>query len=265
VRRKDLAVPQLLELEPDLARAHNRRRIVLLDATFAALVLAEAAGLWLTLRGWWPLVVLVAGVFLIVARRHADSWIRHAMGAHAISAERLQRLLRNVARSVQMATPTFFVARGERPNAIALGSRRPWVAVTTGALDLDDLVLEGILAHEIVHLRDHDAAVASTYAFLAGAPDLAVRGFGAHAGVLALLTIPVWPAAIVLRLTRRLWFAPDREHRADIAAALLTRYPPGMAAALRAAAGARTAGPRLLEPFWFAPRDGRRAELVGEM
>ncbi|MGH2758479.1 MAG: hypothetical protein ACRDKJ_02840, partial [Actinomycetota bacterium] len=130
----------------------------------------------------------------------------------------------------------------------------------------DELVLEGMLAHEVIHLRDGDAAVASLYLVLAGAPELLLRG----AGWGTVLAVPVWPAALLMRLGRRIAMPPDREHRADIAAAMLTRYPPGIVDALEAAGG-RSWGFGLADGFWFVPRgtpdEARRAraDLVGEM
>ena len=63
----------------------------------------------------------------------------------------------------------------------------------------------------------------------------------------------------------------DREVRADVAGALLTRYPPGVAEALREAGG-DPSPLRISDPFWFVPRSGgrgpeanRRAELLEEM
>jgi Zn-dependent protease with chaperone function len=265
-RRKDIAVPDLLELEPGLAQRRNRRRTALLDGVFAVLVGAELALLLIFVRDWRVLaVVAAAALFLYGASRRADSWIRHAVGAHHVAAERLERLLANVARSAAVPVPEIYVVRGERPNACALGAREPWIVVTTAALEFDDLQLEAMLAHELVHIRDGDTAAASTYALLAGGPDLALRAFGAHAGILAWLSLPVWPVALVLRLTRSSWFPDDREHRADVAAALLTRYPPGMDEALRAATGAQPTGPTLLHPLWFAPPDATRANLIAEM
>jgi hypothetical protein len=67
-------------------------------------------------------------------------------------------------------------------------------------------------------------------------------------------------------------FSPDRDHRADIAAAMLTRYPPGVATALSSSGseGRRTFRP--FEPFWFRPSvktpgpgAEERAGLLGEM
>jgi hypothetical protein len=85
-----------------------------------------------------------------------------------------------------------------------------------------------------------------------------------------LLAIPLWPVALAMRLGRRIAIPPDREHRADIAAAMLTRYPPGIVDALETGGGGAS-GLGLADAFWFVPRNASdeqiqaRADLVGEM
>ena len=269
-RRKDLGVQEPLPLEPELARKVSRRHIEILLGSFAVLCAVE--GLLVGLLVGHPVIGSVAAIglgsaYFFVVRELGDAWLIRAMRAKPAGASRSLRLASSEARSAGIPAPKVLSAPGDVPNALSFALRRRWIVTTEACEDLDELALEGLLAHEIVHLRDGEATVASLFVALAGGPDLLLRG----AGLLGALSLPLWPVAFGLRLIGSAVRAPDREHRADIAAALLTRYPPGIGTALRASGG-ESCGLRLMDPFWFVARDGkrsgeteRRAELVAEM
>jgi Zn-dependent protease with chaperone function len=270
VRRKDLGVSEPVTLEPELARRDSRRQIETLLAAFALFCAGE--GVLLGLMIGHPFVGTATGLayavlYFFVARELGDAWIVRAVRASHEPGPRVFRLAASEARTAQIPVPRVLVSPGAEPNALAFALRRRWLVTTEGSETLDELALEGMLAHETVHLRDGGASVASLYVVLAGGPGLALR----RAGVFALLSIPLWPAALALRFLRGVALRDDRQHRADIAAAMLTRYPPGVIAALEVARG-RSSGLRLLDPFWFVGRDARgpqdassRAALVAEM
>ncbi len=270
VRRKDLGVSEPLPVEPELARKISRRHIERLLATFAVLCALEGLVVGLaTGIGWMlaPAGLILGALYFILAREFGDAWIVRALRAKPSEGPRVVRLAAAEAQTAGIPSPRVLVAPGDVPNSVSFALRRRWVVTTQACEQLDELPLEGLIAHEIVHLRDGDASVASLYLVLAGGPDLVVR----RAGWLTLLSIPLWPVAIAMRLMRSLVFPADREHRADVAAAMLTRYPPGIVAALRTAGGA-SAGLRLLDAFWFVARDDakradadERAQLVAEM
>jgi Zn-dependent protease with chaperone function len=269
VRRKDLGVSEPLALEPELARRASRRHLEILLASFVVLSALEGAAIGFAVGHpvIGALAALAVGVvYFFVAREFGDGWLVRALRAKPVEASRALRLAASEANSAGIPAPRVLSAPGDVPNALSFALRRRWIVTTESCESLDELALEGLLAHEIVHLRDGDATVASLYTVLAGGPDLALRG-----AALALLSLPLWPAAFVLRAVRPLIISPDRDHRADIAAALLTRYPPGIEAAIRASGG-RSSGLRLMDPFWFVSRDARRtdeterrASLVAEM
>ena len=270
VRRKDLGVSEPLPLEPELARRASRRHLEVLLISFGVLAAAEGALIGLAIGHpiFGAVAALVLGaVYFFVAREFGDSWIVKALRAAPVKGTRVLRLASSEARSAGVPAPRVLVAPGDVPNALSFALRRRWVVTTQACETLDELALEGLLAHEIVHLRDGEATVASLFVVLAGGPDLLLRGAGPAAAISLLL----WPAAVVLRLLAARIRPPDAEHRADVAAALLTRYPPGIESALRSSGGP-TAGVKLLDPFWFVARDPsraaeaqRRAELVAEM
>jgi Zn-dependent protease with chaperone function len=267
-RRKDIGAPTPLLLEADLARRASRRRLETLLGFFLVLcaleglIVAAATGIWILL----PAVTGLGVLYFFVGREWGDSWLRRAMRADKHASSRLVRLAVSEARTAGVQEPEVLIVPGVEPNAIALSLRKRSVLVTRGCEELDELALEGLLSHEVIHVRDGDAAVASLYLVLAAAPELLFRG----AGMGCVLAVPLWPVALAMRLARAVAVPADREHRADVAAAMLTRYPPGIVAALEASGG-RSCGLRMADALWFVARDGRRggaqvrAELVAEM
>ncbi len=269
-RRKDLGVSEPLPLEPELARKASRRHLEVLLVAFALLCAVEGVLIGVVLGH--PVIGTVAALvcgalYFLVAREFGDSWIVKALRAVPVERTRALRLASSEAKTAGIPAPRVLVAPGDVPNALSFALRRRWVVTTQACETLDELALEGLLAHEVVHLRDGEATVASLFVVLAGGPDLLMRG----AGPAAVLSLPLWPVALVLRLLASRIRPDDVEHRADIAAALLTRYPPGIETALRSSGGP-SGGVKLLDPFWFVARDTaraadaeRRAELVAEM
>lgn len=150
-----------------------------------------------------------------------------------------------------LPVPRAYVIDDPAPNAFATG-RNPEnaaVAVTTGLLSImNRQELEGVLAHELAHIKNYDTLLQTLAAVLAGSVTLIsewmLRSFwwGGRdrdrdtgqlgviimvvAIVLALLS-PVAAMLIQMAISRR------REYLADASAAMLTRYPPGLASALR--------------------------------
>lgn len=275
-RRKDLVVPDMLTLGSQEAWRENRERMAVLLVGF--LVLGTAWGGLLGALAGSVWIGLPAGAgfglaYLVVGARFGDGWMQQVLGAARPGPERARNLLRGVTSTAGVPAPELLVAPGETPNALALGLRRRWVVLTEGAATMERLELEAVLAHEVAHLRDGDAALASAFVLLAGAPELGLRGLRTGGGALALLSLPLWPVCVLLRLSSYVLFPAEREHRADVCGALLTRYPPGMHRLLLRATGEHGNSPlRASDPFWFAPRTivsgpriATRAERVAEM
>jgi heat shock protein HtpX len=268
-RRKDLGASEPVAVESELARRANSRAIGIVLGGFIALAAIEGAIVGVIGRVVLiavPAFVVYGFIFFVVARELGDGWLVRALRARPVESPRLDRLLSSEARTAGVPVPRLLLTAASEPNAFSFALRRRWVVVTSPSVEADELALEAMFAHEIIHLRDADASVSALFIVLAGSPEVALRG----AGGLALLSIPLWPAALGLRLLRRFAFDADREHRADVAAAMMTRYPPGMAAALRGAGGG-SSGLRSADPFWFVPRGvdagaaSDRAALIAEM
>lgn len=258
-RRKDLVVPETLTLDPTEAWHENRRRMAVLLVGFLALSavwgllvgLVVGRPIWATAPG----AVALAVLYVVVGARFGDGWMQHVLRARDGAPERVHNHLRGVAATAGIPAPEVLVTPGEAPNALALGLRRRWIIVTSGALGLDRLETEALLGHEAAHVRDGDGALASAYVLVGGAVELGMKAFGAPAGPLALLALPLWPVCLAVRTSTPLLFPREREHRADVCGALLTRYPPGMRRLLLTAAVEHENSPlRSSDPFWFAPR-----------
>jgi heat shock protein HtpX len=267
-RRKDLGVQEPVAVEPELARRASRRQIQILLGVFVGLTALEGLGVgWLLGHPILGVVValVLGGFYFFVAREFGDAWIVRALSATPSDGTRVTRLVAGEAKTAGIPMPRVMSAPGDVPNAASFALRRRWLVTTTATEALDELALEGMVAHEVVHLRDGDSSVASLFLVLTGAPELLFRG----AGALLVLAIPLWPVALLMRVLRSVAAPSTREHRADVAAAMLTRYPPGIVTALTSSGGT-SCGLRPFDGFWFVGRDGstgseHRAELIAEM
>jgi len=138
--------------------------------------------------------------------------------------------------------PKLYLIPQAAPNAFATG-RNPShasVAVTQGLMDLmDDEELEGVIAHELSHVRNYDILTSSIAATIAGAITFVARmGFwfggggndrnrgGALTGLLMLIVAPI--AAVLLQLG----ISRTREYQADASGAKMIGYPQGLIRAL---------------------------------
>jgi heat shock protein HtpX len=234
----------------------NRLRTALVLLGFAALTLAfvaVVAGAYNPgIAGVVGIVAIVYGLFSWFA---AGRIIAAASGAHPVTkAEQpeLYRILENVAIAAGMPkTPDLYMIDDPSPNAFAAG-RNPehaYVAVTTGLTRLlDERELEGVLAHEVSHIRNRDVRLMSLAAVLVGvialASDMLMRitifggggdrrdgglgAFGAIIGIIAAILAPIGAALLQMALSRR------REYLADASAVETTGDPEGLARALAA-------------------------------
>ncbi len=168
--------------------------------------------------------------------------------AQPVTREQLPRAYEVVERLTQKAgipMPKMYVIPTESPNAFATG-RNPQhasVAVTHGILGLlNDEELEGVLAHELGHVRNRDILTSSVAATLAGAITILARlGFwagmfggggerdreGGGLGALAMLILAPIAAMLI-----QLWVSRTREFEADASGAHLTGNPYALASAL---------------------------------
>ncbi len=245
--------------------ASNKRKSIAL--LFGFLFLYGALGWLLSL--WFGSAALfvaigVAIVMLLVNLFAGDDLITTVAGARRVErkedAPELWRMVENLAITAGLPMPRVYIVHDESPNAFAAGRspKQAIVAVTTGLLErLDEEELEGVLAHEMSHIRNYDVRLMTWAAVLAGSIALLASVFtramwfgGGDQGrnnnpivligvIAGLVLAPVAAVLIQLAISRR------REYVADASAAELTRYPQGLASALRAISAADTPSARL--------------------
>jgi heat shock protein HtpX len=200
----------------------------------------------------WALII--AGVMNFVSYFFSDKIALAMYRAQPVTREQLPRVYNVVERLTQrigLPMPKIYLIPTPSPNAFATG-RNPAhasVAVTQGILDLlDDEELEGVLAHELGHVRNRDILTSSIAATLAGAITLLARMayfaniFGGYGGgrsdrdrggsspLVALLMMIFAPIAAMLI---QLWVSRTREYAADETGAHFTGNPYALARALQ--------------------------------
>ncbi len=182
----------------------------------------------------------------------SDSLVIKMTGAKPIpdegSYQELHNIVENLSITAGLPKPKLYIIDDPAPNAFATGRdpKHAAVAVTTGLLSMmDRSELEGVLAHELSHVGNRDMLVSTVAVVLAGViailSDMFLRmamfGGGdrdrnqspiaAAIIVVAALLAPLAASLIQLAVSRK------REYLADASGALLTRYPEGLASALR--------------------------------
>jgi heat shock protein HtpX len=244
----------------------NKRKSLLLLGGFILLYAGIGWLLSLWFGEWAFFVALgIAVVMVIVNLYMGDDLVLAVSGAQRVEskdqAPELWRKVENLAITAGLPMPRLYIVPDDSPNAFAAG-RKPEqaiVAVTSGLLErLDEEELEGVLAHEVSHIRNYDVRLMTYAAVLAGSiamiSQIFLRGLlwggdsregrGANPVVLivvliALILAPVAAIVIQTAISRR------REYVADASAVELTRYPQGLASALSVISGDTTTSPRL--------------------
>ncbi len=231
--------------------ASNKRRTFVLQLSFIVLiwglayVISKATGR--------PGMLFMIGVFSLlysVFSYFAGSKMAIAVNkAREIQKKddpRYWRIVENLAITEGMPMPKVYIMDDPAPNAFATGRdpKHGVVCATTGLLSMmDDNELEGVMAHELGHIKNYDIRV-NTIAFaLVGIVSM-IADFFIHisfwgggnrdsnnsifavVAILAAIIAPIAASMIQLAISRR------REFLADATGALTTRYPEGLASAL---------------------------------
>lgn len=206
--------------------------------------------------------VVLAGAAAAWARSAATKAVSKLAGGAPADPERHARLV-NVVDGICLAAgvpaPAIRVVEDTGANALVagLGDRDAVLVVTTGLLDATDRVaLEGAIAHQLVQLRDGGLASATLTVTTVGLPlllvDRLLRKGDGTGGPGARLLGP----AMALSSLRRIGIGDDRQTWADLDAVAVTRYPPGLIAALEGCRDAGTVvrtGTRSAAHLWMAP------------
>ncbi len=233
----------------------NRRRTYIFILAFG-LILGFLGYVVVNLMEWgitgYVFFAVVIVIYNLSVYYHSDRIALASVAAKKADSDRYQ-MLHNVVEEMAIAAgvpkPEVYVIDDPSPNAFATG-RSPThakVAVTQGLVDLMDRdELQGVVAHEISHIRGYDILLMTVVGILGGLivllRDFLLRwglflGGGRRrkgsGGVLALVGIILAIVAPLLVLLIRSAISREREYRADADGAYLTRYPDGLARALQ--------------------------------
>ncbi|MDG1545280.1 MAG: zinc metalloprotease HtpX [Candidatus Poseidoniia archaeon] len=176
---------------------------------------------------------------------YSDSIVLRAYGAKIIERQdnpRLYGIVKKIADLNGLPTPRIAIVPSSTPNAFATG-RNPEnavVAATTGIMSvLDDHELEGVMAHEMAHVKNRDTLVMCVAAVIAGFISFAARMmmwnsmFGRNRNVHPALLIVVAITAPLAAFLLQMAVSRSREYHADATAAKLTNKPWALISALK--------------------------------
>jgi heat shock protein HtpX len=241
------------------AIAANKRNTVIIIAGFV-LLLGGLSWLWGQATGngssAWLIIMFVFGYALF--QYYAASSLAIAMsGAYQIQKSdnpRLWNMVENLSISQGMPMPKVYIINDPAPNAFATGRdpKNAVVAATTGLLDImDENELEGVMAHELGHVKNYDIRVSTIVFGLVSAvgilADMAMRmawfsSMGASNNrnannaqiqiFLVLIGVVGWIIAALIGPLVSAAVSRQREYLADATGAHMTRYPDGLASAL---------------------------------
>jgi len=189
-------------------------------------------------------IVLFMGLFMGGQLFFSDKLALRSMGAHEVSEEEYPELHAMVGRLAQQADlpkPTVAVADSRQPNAFATGRSQSsaTVCVTRGIMDtLNPEELEGVLAHELTHVKNRDVMVMTIATFLSTLAFMIVRWgwlFGGNrreggGGVIVAILVSLVVGVVSFLLVRVL--SRYREYAADRGGAIITGRPSALASAL---------------------------------
>jgi len=243
--------------------AANRRKSVVLVFFTALLLMALGwfGGEYFWGRGGGPTGVVIALVVWLVMTLTAwfqgDNVMLTISGAKKVEKKDLP-ILHNIVEEMTLAAglpkmPAVYVIDDPAPNAFATGRRAETasVAVTSGLLKrLSRDELQGVIAHEMAHIRNRDIQLMLFAGVLAGAivilAEVGLRGmwFGGGrsrsrrdggqdgSGIIAIVAVVLMILAPILAQLIYFAISRKREYLADASAATFTRYPEGLASAL---------------------------------
>jgi heat shock protein HtpX len=246
--------------------------VLLLHASLFSLILLFEAGrggdaaeifaaAWTDMARAWPVAMIAAGIWFIIAfffHQRMIDYASRSTGIERHDAPRLYAALENLCISRGVAMPKLKIIDTPAANAFAsgLGQRNASISVTRGLLDtLSDAEIEAVLAHELTHIRNRDTQVMIVAVIFAGIiafiGDLAFRRLdfpfgaspqrqrrsgrdgdgGAVLIILAALAVILisWGVSVLIRFA----LSRSREFLADAGSAELTKNPDAMISALR--------------------------------
>ncbi len=236
----------------------NKRRSVLLIAGFVVVLTLVGAAFGAVIGGGLIatiLALIVAALIAFLSYWKADKIalaVSRAKPADGPEYARLHNVVEGLCIASGLPKPGVYIVHDSAPNAFATGRnpKHASIAVTTGLLEkMNRVELEGVVAHELSHIRNYDILVSTLAVTLVGAvallSDIAIRTMWwnggrvrrdgdrsdsgnplAIVGFILLILAPLAAKAMQAAISRQ------RETLADVSACQMTRYPPGLISAL---------------------------------
>jgi heat shock protein HtpX len=202
-----------------------------------------------------PFVVLVVGIWFLIAYKMHTRIIMNAAGARPLSRKenmKVYNLVENLCIASGMTIPKVYIIDDPALNAFASGVNQQSYAVTltTGIIkELNDEELEGVIAHELMHIRNNDVrlliisivfvgilAFAAEILFrsmLRSAPRARSKNDKGGGQMLLLVALLLAVLGYIFSMLFRFALSRKREYLADAGAADMTKNPKALANALR--------------------------------
>ncbi len=239
--------------------ARNKRRTFVMLAAFVLLIAAVAIALGILFQAGTaivPIAIVIAIGLAWTSYFYSDRVAlaaSHAKPADGPEYRRYHNLVEGLCIAAGLPKPRLYVVDDPAPNAFATGRnpKHAAIAVTTGLLEkMNRVELEGVLAHELSHVKNYDILVSTVAVTAVGAvalmADLGMRflWFGGRSdrrdnndsGPLGLILVVLAFALLILApfAAQLMQFAMSRRREllADASGVQLTRYPPGLISAL---------------------------------
>jgi heat shock protein HtpX len=238
----------------------NKRKTVLLIFLFVLLLSAVGLAVDYLLRGGvigFVIVAIIVTVSSFVSYFNSDKValrMAHAVPADPVQYARYHNLVEGLCIASGLPKPRLYIVDDDAPNAFSTGRnpKHAAVAVTTGLLDkMNRVELEGVLAHELSHIRNYDVLVMTLAVTMVGIIALISDYFlrimfwtGGRGGrddndsnnpfgiVFAILGFVLLIFAPIIATLMQFAVSRKREYLADASGVQLTRYPPGLISAL---------------------------------
>lgn len=240
--------------------AANKRRTFLMLFGFVVVIVLVATAIVLLFGGGWIGIVIA---FVIAMGLAWGSYYNsdkiaiaasRAQPADETEYRRYHNLVEGLCIAAGLPKPRLFVVDDPAPNAFATGRnpKHAALAVTTGLLDVMNRVeLEGVIAHELSHVKNYDILVTTIAVTAVGTialiSDIGLRfafwggmsgrrdnngDSGPLGAVLAIASLAVLMLAPFAGYLMQMAMSRNREYLADASGVQLTRYPPGLISAL---------------------------------
>ena len=200
-----------------------------------------------------PFVLAAVGIWFLIAWAGNSTFIKLSTGAKPLERKenkRVYNLLENICISQGMKMPKLNIIQDDSLNAFASGISDNSYSITlsSGIIGkLDDEELEGVLAHELTHIRNRDVRLliisiifVGIFSFVA---EMAFRGLrfagrksskgNKGSGAIVLIIIAVTAIAYLISILLRFGISRNREYLADAGASEITKKPYALASALR--------------------------------